>query len=97
MGNFVKIGKDFLKSKTPELYEALFNSVAARFGHLVFAKRMQTNLSQQHLAVEAGVTFETITKMEGGNSFVMMSDYQKVFNFLKVTNEELAQALTEEV
>ncbi|MEM4994891.1 helix-turn-helix transcriptional regulator [Priestia sp. SB1] len=97
MANFMKIGKDFLKNNSPEMYETLLNSIEARFGHLAFAKRMQTNFSQQGLADEAGVTFETITRIEGGNSSVTMSDYQKVFKVLKITNEELAEVLTEEI
>lgn len=97
MANFIKIGKDFLKNNSPEMYETLFNSIAARFGHLAFAKRMQTDFTQQGLADEAGVTFEVITKIEGGNSSVVMSEYQKVFKVLKITNEELAEVFTEEI
>ncbi|MFA1509974.1 helix-turn-helix domain-containing protein [Priestia aryabhattai] len=97
MGNFLKESKEFLKNNSPELYETLFESVAARFGRLVFAKRMQTDFTQQGLADEAGVTFEAITKIEGGNSSITMSDYQKVFKVLKIANEELAEVLTEEI
>lgn len=93
MGNFKKIGRDFIKEKYPELNEILFDSMSAIFGNLVSAKRMSKGLSQDELATMAEVTQKTISRVEGGNSNVTMNTYQKLFRILDISKEEVAEAL----
>jgi transcriptional regulator with XRE-family HTH domain len=93
MGNFKKIGRDFIKERYPELNEVLFDSMAAIFGDLISANRMSKGLSQDELASIAGMSQKTISRVEGGSSNVTMDTYQKLFRTLKISNEEVAEAL----
>ena len=79
-----------IQERNPELNETLFTSMAAMFGSIISAKRMQNGLSQQELADGIDVPFNMVAKMEGGNK-VSIAEYEKAFKFLGLTSTEVAE------
>lgn len=93
MANLRKLGREMVKAKNPELHEMLFESTAAIFGQLILEKRMSIGLSQDELASKAGTTQKTISRVEGGNSNVTMSTYEKLFKTLDISQKDRGNAL----
>jgi len=76
----------------PELHETFFG-IAAKFGQLVFAARMEKKLTQNRLAELADVSQKTIHRIEGGSGGITVNTYEKVFAALELSDENLADAL----
>lgn len=87
---------DQLKSKLierkPKLEKKL-NSKEYNNGRIVFKRRMELGLTQQELAILAGVTQKTVSRIEGADSGIRPSTLKKVFKALddeefKIQEEE---------
>lgn len=88
--DLVKLGYQLVE-EIPELHETFFSS-SAILGKLVFATRVEQKLTQAQLAKLAGVGQKTIHRIEGGSGGVTDKTYDKVFNALRITQDDLGDA-----
>ena len=93
MADLVKFSAE-LVSKSPQLDFDTFG-FSATLGKIVFAYRIREGLTQAQLADLAGLGPKTIHRIEGGSNNITSKTYGKVFNVLKITLNELAEAFTE--
>jgi len=70
------------------------NVISQSFSVLIFAFRLKAKLTQQELADNAGVTVKTIHRAEGGSGGITDKTYQKIFDALAITPEDMADALS---
>jgi transcriptional regulator with XRE-family HTH domain len=89
--NLVNLGRELIED-VPELHDTIF-SFSAELGKLVFAARIDRKLTQNQLAKLANVSSKTIHRIEGGSGGVTDRTYEKVFKALKITGDDLAEAL----
>ncbi|OXM14247.1 helix-turn-helix domain-containing protein [Paenibacillus herberti] len=85
-----RLGQDFetlLKQagEVPSVDEYL-KSFSVVIGDMVYARRMQLNLSQQQLAAEAGTTQSKISQIESANGNVGQDILDRVFRVLKLAD-----------
>ena len=93
MADLVKLSAE-LVSKSPQLdFDVL--GFSAALGKIVFAYRIREGLTQSQLAELAELGLKTIHRIEGGSSGITSTTYEKVFDVLKITLNELAEAFTE--
>lgn len=77
--------KDFMKKarEIPEVQDYL-ESFSVSIGNMVFARRMQLNLTQQQLADLAGTTQKRISLIESASGNVEQKTLDNVFRALKL-------------
>ena len=90
MADLIKLGNELIND-IPDLKPTFF-SISAVMGELTFASRMHNNYTQKQLADLAGVGVKTIYRIEGGSGGITDKTYQKVFNVLEITPEDIAEA-----
>ncbi|QQK79219.1 helix-turn-helix transcriptional regulator [Salicibibacter cibi] len=74
----------------PELDDTFF-SLSSHLGKLVFATRLEKKLTQLELADKAEVSPKTIHRIEGGAGGVTDTTYDKVFDVLEISGEEIGE------
>ncbi|SDJ00929.1 helix-turn-helix transcriptional regulator [Natribacillus halophilus] len=72
-------------------FDETFFSLSAHLGKLVFATRLEKKLTQQELAEQAEVSPKTIHRIEGGAGGVTDNTYDKVFDVLEISGEEIGE------
>ncbi|MED3918620.1 helix-turn-helix transcriptional regulator [Priestia aryabhattai] len=77
-----------------EVLKPTGNVISQSFSVLIFAFRLKSGLTQQELADKANVTVKTIHRAEGGSGGIVDKTYQKIFDALEITPQDMADALS---
>lgn len=74
----------------PELHD-LFHSTASIYGNIIFARRMELDLTQSELCKLAKVSLKTIARAEGGSYNLSTETYDKIFRAMNMTPVDVAE------
>ncbi|SFH49881.1 Helix-turn-helix [Priestia megaterium] len=81
-------------NKDHEILKPNSNVISQSFSVLIRTFRLRFKLTQKGLASKAGVTVKTIYRSESGSGGITDKTYQKIFNALAITPEDMVDALS---
>lgn len=72
-----------------------FEKISFQYSKVIFAKRIHLGFTQRKLAELSGVSLKTITRIEAGSTNVTVDSFEKVFDALEMTIQEVSKAIVE--
>jgi len=88
------LNMDQLLDMHPSLYPT-FHSVTAKFGTIIFAKRMELGYTQKELTSLANTSVNELARAEGGSGELSMETYERLFKALNLSAHDLSKAFIE--